>query len=742
MNDPTRRNRLEEEESPYLRQHADNPVNWQPWDEQALEAAKERDVPIFLSIGYSACHWCHVMEAESFEDESVAEVLNENFVPIKVDREERPDVDSIYMTVCQLVTGRGGWPLSAWLTPEGKPFFVGTYFPREGQQGQPGFLDLCERIADSWESEDDREEMEHRAQQWTDAAKDRLEETPDAAGAGTEAGTSPEPPSSDVLETAADATLRSADRQHGGFGSGQKFPQPSRLRVLARAYDRTGREEYLEVLEEALDAMSVGGLYDHVGGGFHRYCVDRDWTVPHFEKMLYDNAEIPRAFLAGYQLTGEDRYAEIVADTLTFVTRELTHDEGGFFSTLDAQSESPETGEREEGAFYVWTPEEVRDVLENETDAALFCARYDITESGNFEGRNQPNRVARVSELAGQFDLEEHEILKRLESARQQLFEAREERPRPNRDEKVLAGWNGLLISTFAEAALVLGEDEYAETAVDALEFVRDRLWDEDERRLSRRYKDGDVKVDGYLEDYAFLARGAFDCYQATGDVDHLAFALELARVIEVEFWDAERGTLYFTPESGESLVTRPQELGDQSTPSATGVALETLLALDEFADSEGSKIPREDGEAVDEDFEGIAATVLETHANTIEANALEHATLCLAADRLESGPLEVTIAAEELPEAWRDGFASRYFPDRLFALRPPTADGLEAWLETLGLEDAPPIWAGREARDGEPTLYVCRDRTCSPPTHEVADALEWLGDSGENTEGESDAPF
>jgi len=278
-----------------------------------------------------------------------------------------------------------------------------------------------------------------------------------------------------------------------------------------------------------------------------------------------------------------------------------------------------------------------------------------------------------VSELAGQFDLEEHEILKRLESARQQLFEAREERPRPDRDEKVLAGWNGLLISTFAEAALVLGEDEYAETAVDALEFVRDRLWDEDEQRLSRRYKAGDVKVDGYLEDYAFLARGAFDCYQATGDVDHLAFALELARVIEAEFWDAERGTLYFTPESGESLVTRPQELGDQSTPSATGVALETLLALDEFADSEGSKIPREDGEAVDEDFEGIAATALETHANTIEANALEHATLCLAADRIESGALEVTIAAEELPDAWRDGFASRYYPDRLFARRPPT---------------------------------------------------------------------
>ncbi|GAB3664311.1 thioredoxin domain-containing protein [Halopiger thermotolerans] len=711
MDNPTRRNRLEDEESPYLRQHADNPVNWQPWDEQALEAARERDVPIFLSIGYSACHWCHVMEEESFQDEEVAEVLNENFVPIKVDREERPDIDSIYMTVCQLVSGRGGWPLSAWLTPEGKPFFVGTYFPREGQRGQPGFLDLCERISDSWNSED-REEMEHRADQWTEAAKDRLEETPEGAGAGGAA----EPPSSEVLETAANAALRSADRQYGGFGTdGPKFPQPSRLQLLARAYDRTGRDDYRAVLEETLDAMAAGGLYDHVGGGFHRYCVDRDWTVPHFEKMLYDNAEIPRAFLTGYQLTGDERYADVVAETLAFVDRELTHEEGGFFSTLDAQSEDPETGEREEGAFYVWTPDEVREALEGETTADLFCDRYDITESGNFEGRNQPNRVRSIDELAEEYDLEESEVQERLDVARQQLFAAREGRPRPNRDEKVLAGWNGLMIATCAEAALVLGDDQYADMAVDALEFVRDRLWNESEQRLNRRYKDGDVKVDGYLEDYAFLARGALGCYEATGDLEHLRFALELARTIEAEFWDADRGTLYFTPESGESLVTRPQELGDQSTPAATGVAVEVLLALDEFAD---------------EDFEEIAATVLETHANTIEANSLEHTTLCLAADCLEAGALEVTVAADDLPDEWRDRFASQYFPDRLFARRPATEDELEGWLDELDLAEAPPIWAGREARDGEPTLYVCRDRTCSPPTHDVDEALEWLGDN------------
>ncbi|MFC6717467.1 thioredoxin domain-containing protein [Natrialbaceae archaeon GCM10025810] len=729
--DPTRRNRLDEEESPYLRQHADNPVNWQPWDEAALEAARERDVPIFLSIGYSACHWCHVMEEESFADEAVAEVLNENFVPIKVDREERPDVDSVYMTVCQLVTGRGGWPLSAWLTPDGDPFFVGTYFPREGRQGQPGFLDLCERISDSWESDEDRAEMEDRSEKWTRAAKRQLEETPDRAAVG-----GGEPPSSELLAEAARAAGRSADREYGGFGSsGPKFPQTGRLHVLARMYDRTGQEQFVDVLVETLDAMANGGLYDHVGGGFHRYCVDRDWTVPHFEKMLYDNAEIPRAFLAGYRLTGDQRYAEVVRETLAFVSRELTHEEGGFFSTLDAQSET-KTGEREEGEFYVWIPEEVSAVLDEE-DAALFCARYGITDEGNFEGATVLNVETSIPNLAERFDLEEATVEERLTDARERLFESREERPRPNRDEKVLAGWNGLMISAFAEASIVLGEagGRYARAAVDAIAFVRERLWDPEAGgdglgRLNRRFKDGDVAVDGYLEDYAFLARGALDCYQATGEVDHLAFALDLARVIEAEFWDEERGTLYFTPESGESLVTRPQELGDQSTPSATGVAVHALLSLDEFAD---------------EEFESIARTVLETHANNLESNPLEHATLCLAADRLASGALEVTVAADggEMPAEWRGRFGEAYLPDRLFAPRPPTAADLEPWLEALGIEEAPPIWAGREARDGVPTLYVCRNRTCSPPTHDVDEALEWATtDVGDDEDEATESPF
>ncbi|MCL9813443.1 thioredoxin domain-containing protein [Natranaeroarchaeum aerophilus] len=706
MTDPTRRNRLDEEQSPYLRQHADNPVNWQPWDEEALAAAEERDQPIFLSVGYSACHWCHVMEAESFEDETVAEKLNENFVPIKVDREERPDLDSVYQTVCQLVSGRGGWPLSVWLTPEGKPFYVGTYFPRESRQGMPGFLDLLDNIANSWE--DSRGEMESRAEEWTKAAKGQLEETPSQPA---EVGDS-------VLADAANTALRAADRDHGGFGpDGPKFPQPTRIHLLMRAYERTGRETFREAAIETLDAMADRGLYDHVGGGFHRYATDREWIVPHFEKMLYDNAEIPRAYLAGYQLTGDDRYARVVEETFEFVERELTHAEGvgehehgGFYSTLDAQSDG------EEGKFYVWTPRQIEEILDD--DADLFCDRYGITRSGNFEGKTVLTLARSVESLAEEYDLGESSVERRLADAREQVFAAREERIRPGRDEKILASWNGLLISALAEGGLVLDE-RWTDLAEDALAFVRDQLWNADTGELARRYKPtedgGDIKGEGYLEDYAFLARGAFDCYQATGDVDHLAFALDLARTIEAEFWDESAKTIYYTPESGESLVTRPQERRDQSTPSSLGVAVDVLLSLDPFVDHDR--------------FDEIAGTVLSTQGQHIESSPLEHTTLALAADRRRTGDLELTVAADSLPDEWCERLAETYQPNRILARRPPTADGLAEWLDTLELDEAPPIWHDRTAESGAPTIYTCRSFTCSPPVTTIEEALEWAED-------------
>ena len=718
MTTPTRRNRLDEEASPYLEQHADNPVNWQPWDEAALSAAREHDVPIFLSVGYAACHWCHVMEAESFQDEAVASALNEDFVPIKVDREERPDVDSVYQTICQLVSGGGGWPLSVFLTPEGKPFYVGTYFPREPKRGRPGFLQLLEDISRSWR--EDREEIENRADQWTAAITDELESTPESPG---------EPPESDLLGSATAAAIRSADREHGGFGSGgPKFPQPRRLDLLLRAATLDGDEASREVAVEALDAMATGGLYDHVGGGFHRYATDREWTVPHFEKMLYDNAELPRVYLLAAQVTGADRYVRVAAETVAFLERELRHPEGGFYSTLDAQSRPPasrggDDAEDAEGAFYVWTPEEVHDALaeldvdgvDAGTAADLFCDRYGVESGGNFErGTTVLTATTGYAALAESHDLPVETVERALMAARSRVFEARAERPRPARDEKVLAGWNGLAISAVAAGARVL-DPALAGTATDALAFVREHLWDADAQRLSRRYKDGDVAVEGYLDDYAFLAKAAFDCYQVTGDVDHLAFALDLARVVRSEFWDAEAGTLYYTPADGEALVTRPQELNDQSTPSSLGVAAALFADLDLF-------VP-------DEEFAAITEQVLSTHADRIRGSPLEHASLVLAADAHARGPVELTLAADELPTAWRETLAETPLPTGVIAPRPADDDALDDWLATLGLDAVPPIWANRDAVDGEPTAYACRDFTCSPPQTDLDAALSWLAD-------------
>ncbi len=715
--DPLSRNRLGDEASPYLRQHADNPVNWQPWDETALAAARERDRPIFLSVGYSACHWCHVMEEQSFEDPETAALLNEHFVPIKVDREERPDLDSVYQTVCQMITGSGGWPLSAWLTPEGDPFYVGTYFPPEARGNRPGFSDLLEGLAESWADPEDRRQMEERASEWTSAARGELEEVSvgqdDRSG---EATTATDPGDSPLFDVA-DALLRTADRDHGGFTrTGPKFPSPWRVQALFVAHERTGREAYRDVALETLDAMHAGGTYDHLGGGFHRYATDRTWTVPHFEKMLYDNAELARAYLAAHQVTGEDRYADVARETFAFVARELTHPDGGFYATLDARSRPPGGGDPEEGAFYVWTPSSVREALDE--DAALFADRFGVTETGNFEGQTVLTLTESVESLAENHDLSPDEVRERLVAAREAAVGARADRPRPARDEKVIAGWNGLMANALAEGGRVLGDDEYTARATKALAFVRDHLYDAETGRLRRRYaedEDGpDVKGEGYLDDYAFVGRAALTLYGVTDEVTYLDLALSLAETVVAEFHDADRETLYFTPASGEGLVTRPQELRDQSTPSSLAVALDLLGALDHFRP--------------DDRFATVVESVLDAHAARLTSRPTEHVSLALSADRSLTGHTEVTAAADPVPAAWHEGFAERYVPNLLFAPRPPTPEGLDAWLETLGLDAAGPIWADRDARDG-PTLYVCRDFTCSPPQDDVESALSWVDD-------------
>jgi len=699
-------NRLDEAASPYLRQHADNPVAWQPWDEEALELAEERGVPIFLSIGYAACHWCHVMAEESFEDPAVARRLNEEFVPIKVDREERPDIDTLYMNVCQMVRGSGGWPLSVWLTPEGKPFHVGTYFPPEATGNMPAFGSVLDDIAASWNDSERRPRLESQADQWANSAKDELEGTPDRAG---------EAPDEGFLDTAANAAVRGADRQEGGWGQSQKFPHPGRIHLLFRAFERTDRDTYRDVALETLDAMAAGGLYDHVGGGFHRYCVDREWTVPHFEKMLYDNAEIPRAFLAGYQLTGRERYAEVARETFEFVDRELTHPDGGFYSTLDAESEDS-TGTREEGAFYVWTPETVQEAVDDGTAADLFCKRYGVTGAGNFENETTVlTESTPVGELAADAVMDTDAVEASIDEARERLFEARERRSRPPRDGKILAGWNGLMISALAEGSIVL-DSTHADVAAEALSFCRERLWDDEARRLNRRFERGEVGIEGYLEDYAYLGRGAFDLYQATGDVGHLAFAVELGRVIQEAFYDDSAETLYFTPTGGETLLARPQQLADSSTPSSTGVAVQLLESLSAFVPDAG--------------FGGTVEAVLETHTSTLESDPLSHTSLTLVAVDRSIGTPELTVAADGLPDAWRETLETSYLPARTLSVRPPTEAGLSAWLDTLGLDAAPPIWADRDAVDDRETVYACRSFTCSPPKHSMEEAIAWLQDS------------
>jgi uncharacterized protein YyaL (SSP411 family) len=639
------------------------------------------------------------MEEESFEDDAVAERLNEDFIPIKVDREERPDIDSIYMSICQRVTGRGGWPLTAWLTPEGSPFYIGTYFPKEPQGQMPGLLDLLEKIAGSWNDPEERSEMQTRAEQWADTARDKYD-TPDADGTG-------EAPGDDTLDSAVRTALRSVDEEYGGFGSdGPKFPQPGRLDLLLRAAGRSGTTDALTAVTATLDAIADGGMYDHLGGGFHRYATDREWTVPHFEKMLYDNAGLPPLYLAGHQLTGDEGYAETVDETLAFVERELTHPDGGFYSTLDARSGD------EEGSFYVWTPADVHAHLDDPA-ATLFCERYGVTDGGNFErGTTVLNVSTTIDTLADDHDLTTDAVTTKLSNACDTLFAAREERARPPRDEKILAGWNGMMISAYADAARILDAD-YAESARDALDFVTDHLLDSETGRLQRRFIDGDVAGEGYLEDYAFLARGAFDLYQATGDLQPLSVALDLAETIVSAFWDAETKTIYFTPDDGEELVTRPQELTDSSTPSSLGATVDLLCELDGFV--------------ADADYREIAGEVLATHSNRITGNPLQHVSLTLAADRYTNGGAELTVAADDLPTDWRETLADRYLPGVTLAHRPPTESELQAWLDELGLETAPPVWADREAIDGEPTVYACESFTCSPPQTALEPALEWL---------------
>jgi uncharacterized protein len=555
-------NRLAGETSPYLLQHAHNPVDWFPWGEEAFARARSEDKPIFLSIGYSACHWCHVMERESFEDEGIAALLNHGFVSIKVDREERPAVDSIYMQAVQMMTGHGGWPMSVFLTPEGVPFFGGTYFPPDDRHGLPSFRRVLEQLELAWR--DRREEITSSAAEIHRAIRESLNVSP-----------SPSPVTSAGLDAAARQIASSYDPRHGGFGAAPKFPPAMSLEFLMQVAERTADLQLRSIVTNTLEKMTFGGLFDQVGGGFHRYSTDARWLVPHFEKMLYDNALLARVYVRAWQWTREPLFARTARETLAFVQREMTSPMGGFYSSLDADSEGVE------GKFFVWSYDEVIQTL-GERDGKIFAVLFDISERGNWEGSNIPNLPRRPAEVAAELGIDETELTAIANRGKCELFGIREKRIRPGRDEKVLAGWNGWMLAAFAEASLAFDSEEYREVVRRNAGFILDSMFNGG--RLLRSWKDGEAKIDGVLEDYAGVAWGMLLAFEATGERRFLDAARTLTGEILSRFANPAGG-FFDTPSDGEALMVRPRDTFDNATPAGSSLAIASLLRLAEWFD-------------------------------------------------------------------------------------------------------------------------------------------------------------
>ena len=687
----THTNRLIHETSPYLLQHAHNPVDWYPWGDEALQKAKELDRPILLSVGYSACHWCHVMERESFENEDIANLMNEHFISIKVDREERPDIDSIYMQAVQAMTQSGGWPMTVFLTPDGRPFYGGTYFPpRDRQYGSemmPGFPRVLLTMANAYRQH--RQEVEEQANQLADYLKQRSS-TPFRSKSGlAPTGVLP----MEMLSEASRELAADFDPVDGGFGSAPKFPNTMSLELLLRVHLHRARGEIgsratrpeLEIIQTTLRHMARGGIYDQLGGGFHRYSVDAQWLVPHFEKMLYDNALLSRLYLHTYLVTGDSFYRRIVEETLDYVAREMTAPEGGFYSTQDADSEG------EEGKFFVWTPREIEAALSGE-DARLFMQYYGVTQSGNFEG-NTILHVARdeqeVADVAGVSLEHLRAVLKR---GRETLFAAREQRVRPGRDEKILTAWNGLMLRSFAEAARHLARTDYLDVARKNADFLLREL--SSDGRLLRTYKDGRAHLNGYLEDYTFLADGLLALYEADFSPRWFREARRLLDEAIVLFADEKNGGFFDTGSDHETLISRPKDVMDNATPAGNSVAVDVLLRLAAFTGEEQYR------ERADGYLRGLADIMVQ------HPQAFGHA---LGALDFAVSPVKEFAILGDLQQA-RVLLAvinSRYLPNSVLACAAPGDD--EAG-KTI------PLLAERPAKDGKATAYVCQHFACQAP--------------------------
>lgn len=675
-------NRLIDEKSPYLLQHAGNPVNWYPWGEEAFQKAKREDKPIFLSIGYATCHWCHVMAHESFEDEEVARLLNKYYIAIKVDREERPDVDKIYMFVCQSLTGHGGWPLSIFMTPEGKPFFAGTYFPKSSRMGMPGFVDILKQIADMWR--DDRGSILKSSEAVTGAIQRDAHQDESVHAVSV-----------DTLKRGNTQLSRTFDPNQGGFGAAPKFPTPHHLTFLLRWHKRSGDSTTLDMVEKTLEAMRRGGIFDQIGFGFHRYSVDAKWLVPHFEKMLYDQALSAMAYTEAYQATGKVRIARVAREIFTYVLRDMTAPEGAFYSAEDADSEG------KEGLFYVWTPQEVKEGIGDEL-GDLFCRFYDITEAGNFEeGRSIPHMRMSLKAFAEREGMDLKKLEAVLEDARDRLFDVRKKRVHPLKDDKILTSWNGLMIAALAKGYQVFADPKYADAAQRAVAFVLKGLRTAD-GRLLRRYRQGDAAYPGYLDDYAFLVWGLIELYEATFDVSYLEEAVTLNKAMIDIFWDKQGDGLYFTGKGNEPLIARSKEIYDGALPSGNSVAALNFLRLSRLTGNVN--------------LEQRAAQLMQAFARQVTDQPMAYTQLLIALDFMVGPSQEIVIAGDpalETTQSMINAIRRRFLPNKVVLLRPEGADGKRLALLA-------PFVEAMVSANNQPAVYICEQYTCQAPIKDV----------------------
>ncbi|MQF48971.1 thioredoxin domain-containing protein [SAR202 cluster bacterium AC-647-N09_OGT_505m] len=685
-------NRLINETSPYLVQHANNPVDWYPWGEEALQRARVEDKPIFLSIGYSACHWCHVMERESFEDPNIAQLMNQSFINIKVDREERPDLDSIYMLAVQAMTGRGGWPLSIFLTPEIAPFYGGTYFPPQGHHGMPGFIQVLGAVAEAYRTR--RDDIEHSVERITTAIMGATRPVPIT-----------EPLTADILSTAYEGLKGDFDPENGGFGTAPKFPQPMILEFLLRFHHRTRDPQALSMVETTLNHMARGGIYDHLGGGFHRYSTDPSWLVPHFEKMLYDNALLSRLYLHAYQATGNPSYGSIAQETLDYVLREMKDPQGGFYSAQDADSEG------EEGKSFVWTPNEIEKVL-GPHEASVLQRYFGVTHEGNFEGQNILSRSQDIAEIAYDLNLEPGEMLAIVERGKAALLKARSRRVSPATDTKVLASWNGLMLYSLARGAAILHREDYLQAAIANASFILQNM--RHGQRLLRTYTDGQAKLKGYLEDYAFLVDGLLALYEATFDFYWLKEAQTLAQHMMDLFWDEGEGVFYDTGLDHEALLIRPRDIGDNAMPCGGSMASDVLLRLSVFT---GDSIYAKRAASAFKSVQGFMGRAPQAVGHWLGA-----------LDFYFSSPQEIAVIGpreDEATKALLECIYGSYLPNKVLAGYNP--------LDANSHSDIP-LLEDKDMRDGTPTVFVCQNYVCQQPVTEPGALAQQLTGQGPAT--------